>query len=134
MMDAAGLVLALSQVACKTIALLVEFHEASSERTKLGQEVASLLSRILEFKAALDASVYAGSDTWALGFSNQAIQELTKDLNNLCKKLEQTSKSRVKQVVSSVLWLTEKKDVARILDKVARVKQDIDLAISGNNL
>ncbi|KAI7782006.1 hypothetical protein LA080_013944 [Diaporthe eres] len=133
-MDVAGLVLALSQVACKTIALLVEVHEASSERTKLGQEVASLLSRTLEFKAALDASVYAGSDTWALGFSDQSIQELTRDLNNLCKKLEQTSKSRVKQVVSSVLWLTEKRDVARILDKVARVKQDIDLAISGNNL
>lgn len=133
-MDVAGLVLALSQVACKTIALLIEVHEASSERTKFGQEVTSLLARILEFKSFLDGSVSAGSDTWALGFSDQAIQELTKDFDNLCKKLEQTSKSRVRQVVSSVFWLTEKKDVARILDKMARVKQDIDLAISGNNL
>lgn len=133
-MDIAGLVLALSHVACKTIALLTEVHEASSEKTKLGQEVASLLSRILEFKAALDSSVPAGSETWALGFSDQAIQRLTKDLENLCKKLEHASTSKVKQVVSSVLWLTEKKDVARILDEVARVKQDINLALSGNNL
>lgn len=133
-MDIAGLVLALSHVACKTIALLTEVHEAPSEKTKLGQEVASLLSRILEFKAALDGSVSAGSDTWALGFSDQAIQNLTKDLENLCEKLEHASKSRVKWVVSSVIWLTEKKDVARILDEVARVKQDINLALSGNNL
>lgn len=52
-----------------------------------------------------------------------------KDLDHLCQKFKHASKSRVKQVVSPIFWWTEKKAAARILDKVARVKQDISLNI-----